>query len=70
MIGVAILWFGLRMAFPRDASFVSQVLRYLRCALTGFWVAYAAPLIFIKLGLQNTAKDPGQPAPTLPAAAF
>jgi hypothetical protein len=56
MIGVAILWLGLRMAFPRDASFVSQVLRYLRCALTGFWVAYAAPSVFIKLGLQNPAK--------------
>jgi membrane-associated phospholipid phosphatase len=63
LIGVAILWLGLRMLFPRDVSLVSQVLRYLRCALTGFWVTYAAPLIFIKLGLQNTAKLPGQPAP-------
>jgi membrane-associated phospholipid phosphatase len=58
MIGVAILWFGLRMVFPRDASFASQVLRYIRCALTGFWVAYVAPWVFIKLGLQNTAKVP------------
>jgi membrane-associated phospholipid phosphatase len=59
LIGVAILWLGLRMVFPRDASLVSQVLRYLRCALTGFWVAYGAPWVFIKLGLQNTAKVPG-----------
>jgi hypothetical protein len=58
MIGVIILWLGLTMVFPRDASFVSQVLRYIRCALTGFWVAYAAPSIFITLGLQNTAKIP------------
>ncbi len=60
MIGVVILWLGLRMLFPRDASLVSQVLRYFRCALTGFWVAYGAPWVFIKLGLQNTAKVPGQ----------
>lgn len=54
-IGVAILSLGLRMVFPRDVSFVSQVLRYLRCGLTGFWVGYGAPWVFIKLGLQNTA---------------
>jgi membrane-associated phospholipid phosphatase len=70
MIGVIILWLGLTTVLPRDASLLSQVLRYFRCALTGFWVAYIAPWVFIKLGLQNTTKVPGQPAPTLPAAAF
>lgn len=50
-VGVAILWLGLRMVFPRDASLVSQVLRYLRYALTGFWVAYGAPWAFIRLKL-------------------
>ncbi len=51
MIAVVILWLGLRTLFPRDASLMSQVLRYLRCALTGFWVAYGAPRVFIKLRL-------------------
>ena len=51
VIGVAILWLGLRMIFPRDASLVSQVLRYARYALTGFWVAYGAPWVFLRLGL-------------------
>jgi len=63
MIGVMILWLGLRMVFPRDASLVSQMFRYLRYALTGFWVTYAAPWVFIKLGLHNTASVPDQPAP-------
>ena len=54
VIGVVILWLGLRRVFPRDASLVSQVLRYLRYALTGFWVGYGAPWVFIKLGLHNT----------------
>ena len=58
VIGLMILWFGLRSLFPRDTSLTSQVLLYLRCAFTGFWVAYAAPLMFIKLGLQNTARVP------------
>ena len=63
VIGVMILWLGLRMVFPHDSSLVSQVLRYLRCALTGFWVAYGAPWVFIKLKLQNTAKVLYQPVP-------
>ncbi len=55
-IGVAVLWLGLRMVFPRDASLPSQVLRYLRCGLTAFWVGYGAPWVFIKLKLQNAAR--------------
>ena len=51
VIGVAILWLGLRMVFPRDASLVSQVLRYARYVVTGFWVAYGAPWVFIRLKL-------------------
>ena len=65
MIGATILSLGLRIVLPRDASFASQVLRYMRYALTGFWVSYAAPWVFIKLGLQNAPKVPKQPAPGL-----
>ena len=53
---LVILWLGLRMVLPRDASPVSQVLRYLRYAITCFWVTYGAPWVFIQLGLQNTIK--------------
>ncbi len=63
VIGLMILWFGLRRLFPRDASLISQVLLYLRCALTGFWVAYIAPWVFIKLGLQESARVPEHLAP-------
>ncbi len=52
VIGVAILWLGLRLIFPRDASLVSQVLRYARYAVTGFWVAYGAPWAFTRLKLK------------------
>jgi hypothetical protein len=56
MVGVAILWLELRSVLPRDTFLMSQVLRYMRYALTGFWVTYGAPWVFIKLGLHNTAK--------------
>lgn len=49
--GVVILWMGLRMILPRDASLFAQVLRYLRYAVTGFWIGYVAPWLFIKLKL-------------------
>ena len=53
-IGVVILWLGLRTVLPRDASLMSQVLRYLRYGLIGFWVTYGGPWMFIKLGLLDT----------------
>jgi membrane-associated phospholipid phosphatase len=53
MIGVIILWVGLTTVLPRDASLVSQGLRYVRYAFIGFWVTYAAPSLFIRLGLWN-----------------
>jgi len=56
MIGVTILWLGLRWVFPRDVSLVSQGLRYLRYGLIGFWVTYGAPWLFIKLGLNSAGK--------------
>jgi len=60
IIGLVILWWGLRMVLPRDATVLSQVLRYLRYAVTSFWVTYGAPWVFIKLGLINTTKVPEQ----------
>jgi membrane-associated phospholipid phosphatase len=56
-VGVAIVWMGLRLIFPRDASLVSQVLRYLRYALAGFWISYGAPWLFIKLRLSDIRTD-------------
>ncbi len=61
VIGLMILWLGLRTTLPRDASLLSQGLRYLRYAVTAFWVAYGAPWVFIKSGLQDTSKAAGQP---------
>ena len=51
LVGVLILWRGLQMIFPRDATLIPQILRYLRYTLIGFWIAYGAPWVFIRLKL-------------------
>lgn len=51
LIGVVLLWYGLGAVFPRGESLLPYVLRYVRYALLGFWVAGGAPEIFTKLKL-------------------
>ena len=51
VIGVLVLWMGLRMLFPRGDDLVSQVLRMVRYGLLGFWAAYLAPRLFVRLRL-------------------
>ena len=51
VVGVAIIWMGLKRVLPHDASLASQVLRYSRYALAGIWMGYAAPWLFIRLRL-------------------
>jgi membrane-associated phospholipid phosphatase len=60
VIGILVLWRGLGAIFPRDEAFVAYVLRYLRYALIGLWISFAAPVLFQKLGL---ARKPGVPKP-------
>jgi len=51
VVGVVIIWMGLRFVLPYDASLMSQVFRYLRYVLAGMWMAYGAPWLFIRLKL-------------------
>lgn len=48
IIGVLILWAGLRAIFPGGEDWLSMVLRYVRYGLVGFWVTGGAPWVFIK----------------------
>jgi membrane-associated phospholipid phosphatase len=49
--GVLIIRYGLKFIFPSGESLVSNIFRYLRYALIGFWVTGGAPWVFLKLGL-------------------
>jgi membrane-associated phospholipid phosphatase len=51
IIGIAALYFGLKLIFPSGDAFLPQLLRYLRYAVVGFWTVYLAPRLFVALGL-------------------
>ncbi len=51
IIGILVLYFGLKLIFPTGESLLAQFLRYIRYAVVGFWAAYLAPRLFFALGL-------------------
>lgn len=51
LIGVMILWAGLRQIFPDGIAVLSDLLRFLRYFLIGFWISAGAPIVFKRLGL-------------------
>lgn len=58
LVGILILYLGLRAISPRGESLVPYVLRYLRFALIGLWISAGAPWLFMKLKLtRNVVRD-------------
>jgi hypothetical protein len=51
LIGVLLIYFGLRMILPAGEGLLPQSLRFVRYALVGLWVAYLAPWVFVRLKL-------------------
>jgi membrane-associated phospholipid phosphatase len=51
LIGLILLFFGLRLIFPSEPVLLGAILRFIRYASVGFWVAYLAPRLFVKLRL-------------------
>jgi len=51
LIGVLVLYFGLKAIFPDGDTWLPYLLRYIRYALVGLWVSAGAPLVFQKLKL-------------------
>ena len=54
-LGLFLLWYGLGKVFPRDASPLSDGLRFLRYVLIGSWITFFAPLLFQRLGWMKRA---------------
>ncbi|MBV6396547.1 MAG: hypothetical protein HFACDABA_02145 [Anaerolineales bacterium] len=48
-LGVAILYFGLKMVFPDGEDVMALVFRYIRYTLVGAWISAGAPWTFSKL---------------------
>lgn len=53
LVGVGLLWFGLGAVFPRGEELLPYILRFLRYALVGLWVAAGAPWLFVRLKLSS-----------------
>ncbi len=51
VVGVLVIWLGLDLILPGGENLVGFSLRYLRYALTGFWISGLAPLLFTRLHL-------------------
>ena len=53
LIGVLILYLGLKMVFPSGDSLIAYFFRYLRYVLVGFWVSGGAPWLFFHFKIIN-----------------
>ncbi|MDD2521884.1 MAG: phosphatase PAP2 family protein [Anaerolineaceae bacterium] len=51
IVGVIALYGGLGAVFPDGQSLIGMVLRYVRYAMIGLWIAWGSPLVFEKLGV-------------------
>lgn len=51
LIGVILFWMGLGAVLPDGDGFIFYLLRYLRYALVGWWIAAGAPWLFARLKL-------------------
>ena len=49
MVGLAILYVGLKLVLPEEPVVLGSILRFIRYALVGIWVTAGAPLLFRKL---------------------
>ncbi|MBI5952161.1 MAG: phosphatase PAP2 family protein [Chloroflexi bacterium] len=57
LIGVVVFYLGLGAIFPRELDLISYLLRYVRYALIGWWVAGGAPWVFVRFKLAEQAKS-------------
>ncbi|MGC1375682.1 MAG: phosphatase PAP2 family protein [Anaerolineales bacterium] len=57
LVGLLILWYGLGLVFPKEATLVAYLLRYLRYTLVGSWITAGAPYLFLRFHLAGKAAD-------------
>ena len=58
IIVTVIIWRGLALVFPEDPLWLGLPLRLFRYWLAGMWVAYYAPIVFIRLRLAQASPAP------------
>lgn len=58
IVVTVLIWRGLAIVFPEDPLWLALPLRLLRYWLAGMWVAYYAPILFVRTGLAQASPDP------------
>lgn len=53
VLGVALLYIGLKLVFPGGSDLIAYFFRFLRYTLVGFWITGLAPFVFLKLNLAD-----------------
>jgi membrane-associated phospholipid phosphatase len=51
MLGLLVIYVGLKLLFPTGHDVLAYSLRYLRFAALAFWAAYVAPRLFVRWGM-------------------
>jgi len=51
IIGIGILYFGLKLLLPSEGQSFYQLSRFFRYLLLGIWISLGAPWLFIRMGL-------------------
>ena len=59
IVGVVIIYAGLKLVTPQGNTMIAYFARYVRYALLGFWIVAAAPSLFIKLRISRVQKIDG-----------
>jgi membrane-associated phospholipid phosphatase len=56
LLGIGILYLGLKLILPSEGQAFYQLCRFFRYLLLGMWISFGAPWLFIRLGLADQMK--------------
>jgi membrane-associated phospholipid phosphatase len=56
VIGIGILYLGLKLILPSEGQSFYQLSRFFRYLLLGIWISFGAPWLFIRMGLARQMK--------------
>lgn len=62
LAGVALIYFGVKLAAPKAGQDLYALFRFLRYGLVGAWVSFGAPWLFLRLGLAGSLPKDTPPA--------
>jgi membrane-associated phospholipid phosphatase len=56
VLGMLVIYYGLKFVFPAGQSPLAMALRFLRYAATTYWMVFLAPQLFVRLGAADRSR--------------